>query len=78
MLGHRLLGLREPANSTLICHASRVNFGPACDFASSLSYHTTPHAVNSILAGVRHLAEYDAAIHDFVYLTACDAPSTFV
>eukprot|EP00965_Chrysotila_dentata_P127934 4230542-Pleurochrysis_carterae.AAC.3 len=29
MLGHRFQGLREPANSTLIYHASRVDFGPA-------------------------------------------------
>eukprot|EP00965_Chrysotila_dentata_P059833 1984557-Pleurochrysis_carterae.AAC.1 len=75
MLGHRLLGLREPANTSLICHASRVNFGPACDSVSSLSCRSATHTVNSILAGARHLAKFDAAVHDFVYLTAYDAPS---
>eukprot|EP00965_Chrysotila_dentata_P094652 3130320-Pleurochrysis_carterae.AAC.1 len=76
MLGHRLLGLREPANATLVCHASRVNFGPACDFASSFSCRSTAHALNAFLSGARHLVKYDAALHAFVYLAAYDAPST--
>eukprot|EP00965_Chrysotila_dentata_P132978 4396781-Pleurochrysis_carterae.AAC.1 len=75
MLGHHLLGLREPANATLICHASRVNFGPACYFASSLSCRSTAHVLNTAFFGARRLIEYDAALHDFVYLAAYDAPS---
>eukprot|EP00965_Chrysotila_dentata_P143570 4743847-Pleurochrysis_carterae.AAC.1 len=76
MLGHRLLGLREPANATLICHASRVGFGPACDYATSLSRRAVTRSTASLLTSVRRLLEYDAAVHDAVFLAVYAAPST--
>eukprot|EP00965_Chrysotila_dentata_P051789 1718939-Pleurochrysis_carterae.AAC.2 len=63
MLGRRLLGLRVPANATLICHASRVNFGPACNYATSLSHRAVARSTASLLTGARRLLEYDAAVH---------------